>query len=193
MRIWAATDPTRTRPVGPSTDDWFHYIMFANVMPAAVTPTAVADMAGMVDSAHPRPFGQWLDSSEPPLLTELDQHLTTLFPPVRPRGYLELRMLDALPTVGRAAAIATVWALMVEDSVGEMAAEICRALGDPWRLANDEGLKNACLSAATARVLDLVARSSEPQLADSVMAWNETSSREAYRIDALIASAEVVD
>ena len=28
---------------------------------------------------------------------DLEYHLTTLFPPVRPRGWLELRMIDALP------------------------------------------------------------------------------------------------
>ncbi|NKB41540.1 MAG: hypothetical protein GKR86_10935, partial [Ilumatobacter sp.] len=37
MRIWAATDPTRTRSVGPSTDDWLPYIMAATVIPRDVT------------------------------------------------------------------------------------------------------------------------------------------------------------
>ncbi|MFI8946166.1 ergothioneine biosynthesis glutamate--cysteine ligase EgtA [Streptomyces sp. NPDC053750] len=33
----------------------------------------------------------------PPTREDLDYHLTTLFPPVRPRGHLELRMIDAQP------------------------------------------------------------------------------------------------
>ncbi|MEN3584272.1 ergothioneine biosynthesis glutamate--cysteine ligase EgtA [Streptomyces sp. ZYX-F-203] len=33
----------------------------------------------------------------PPDRDDLDYHLTTLFPPVRPRGHLELRMIDAQP------------------------------------------------------------------------------------------------
>ncbi|WP_020124216.1 ergothioneine biosynthesis glutamate--cysteine ligase EgtA [Streptomyces canus] len=33
----------------------------------------------------------------PPLPGDLDYHMTTLFPPVRPRGHLELRMIDAQP------------------------------------------------------------------------------------------------
>ncbi|MGV9991774.1 ergothioneine biosynthesis glutamate--cysteine ligase EgtA [Streptomyces sp. NPDC003374] len=33
----------------------------------------------------------------PPTEDDLDYHLTTLFPPVRPRGHLELRMIDAQP------------------------------------------------------------------------------------------------
>ena len=32
-----------------------------------------------------------------PTVADLDYHLTTLFPPVRPRGYLEIRCIDALP------------------------------------------------------------------------------------------------
>ncbi|MEU6390585.1 ergothioneine biosynthesis glutamate--cysteine ligase EgtA [Streptomyces sp. NPDC046939] len=33
----------------------------------------------------------------PPTRSDLDYHLTTLFPPIRPRGHLELRMIDAQP------------------------------------------------------------------------------------------------
>ncbi len=33
--------------------------------------------------------------ARPPVQADLDYHLTTLFPPVRPRGHLELRMIDA--------------------------------------------------------------------------------------------------
>lgn len=41
-------------------------------------------------------FRQWLQTGQPrqPTLDDLDYHVTTLFPPVRPRGYLELRMID---------------------------------------------------------------------------------------------------
>ncbi|OQR63979.1 ergothioneine biosynthesis glutamate--cysteine ligase EgtA, partial [Streptomyces maremycinicus] len=42
-------------------------------------------------------FRQWTRSASPPTREDLDYHLTTLFPPVRPRGHLELRMIDAQP------------------------------------------------------------------------------------------------
>ncbi|MFH9657407.1 ergothioneine biosynthesis glutamate--cysteine ligase EgtA [Streptomyces sp. NPDC017248] len=44
-------------------------------------------------------FRQWTRSRTPraPTRADLDYHLTTLFPPVRPRGHLELRMIDAQP------------------------------------------------------------------------------------------------
>ncbi|MFF5403086.1 ergothioneine biosynthesis glutamate--cysteine ligase EgtA [Streptomyces misionensis] len=44
-------------------------------------------------------FREWTRSRRPrpPTRADLDYHLTTLFPPVRPRGHLELRMIDAQP------------------------------------------------------------------------------------------------
>lgn len=44
-------------------------------------------------------FREWTRSRAPrtPTHEDLDYHLTTLFPPVRPRGHLELRMIDAQP------------------------------------------------------------------------------------------------
>ncbi|MFE9172673.1 ergothioneine biosynthesis glutamate--cysteine ligase EgtA [Streptomyces kebangsaanensis] len=44
-------------------------------------------------------FREWTRARRPrpPTREDLDYHLTTLFPPVRPRGHLELRMIDAQP------------------------------------------------------------------------------------------------
>jgi glutamate--cysteine ligase len=42
-------------------------------------------------------FRDWTRSGAPPDRADLDYHMTTLFPPVRPRGHLELRMIDAQP------------------------------------------------------------------------------------------------
>jgi glutamate--cysteine ligase len=44
-------------------------------------------------------FREWTRSGTPrrPTRADLDYHITTLFPPVRPRGFLELRMIDAQP------------------------------------------------------------------------------------------------
>lgn len=44
-------------------------------------------------------FREWARSGapRPPTRADLDYHITTLFPPVRPRGFLELRMIDAQP------------------------------------------------------------------------------------------------
>ncbi|MBG0850794.1 ergothioneine biosynthesis glutamate--cysteine ligase EgtA [Streptomyces spinoverrucosus] len=44
-------------------------------------------------------FRDWTRSGapRPPTRDDLDYHITTLFPPIRPRGHLELRMIDAQP------------------------------------------------------------------------------------------------
>ncbi|MCF0079849.1 ergothioneine biosynthesis glutamate--cysteine ligase EgtA [Streptomyces lomondensis] len=44
-------------------------------------------------------FREWIRTGvpRPPTREDLDYHVTTLFPPVRPRGHLELRMIDAQP------------------------------------------------------------------------------------------------
>jgi glutamate--cysteine ligase len=44
-------------------------------------------------------FRDWVRTGlpRPPAREDLDYHLTTLFPPIRPRGHLELRMIDAQP------------------------------------------------------------------------------------------------
>ncbi|MFH8798579.1 ergothioneine biosynthesis glutamate--cysteine ligase EgtA [Streptomyces sp. NPDC017936] len=41
-------------------------------------------------------FREWVRTGSP-TRADLDYHLSTLFPPVRPRGHLELRMIDAQP------------------------------------------------------------------------------------------------
>lgn len=160
MGIWAATDPTRTRPVGSNPADWARYVLDARAIPATA-----------VDS-----FRDWLDQPTPPTIDDLDRHVTTLFPPVRPRGYLEFRMLDTLPAPGRAAAIAAVWLLMTNDDVGDVALEAARSLDNPWRLVHDHGVADTDLLVAVEHMLDVSARSlrpTDPQLADAVATWSE--------------------
>ncbi|WP_327289291.1 ergothioneine biosynthesis glutamate--cysteine ligase EgtA [Streptomyces sp. NBC_01198] len=62
---------------------------------------AVVPGGGTADWSAPPglTFRDWLRGSVPglrrPTADDLDYHLSTLFPPVRPRGWLELRMIDA--------------------------------------------------------------------------------------------------
>ncbi|MGP3968388.1 ergothioneine biosynthesis glutamate--cysteine ligase EgtA [Streptomyces sp. 6N223] len=96
--LWARIDPGRTRPphhhpAGPRAA-WSRYALDARLM--CLPRSAPAE-----DWAAPRgvTFRSWLDGAsrcaQTPTLDDLDYHLGTLFPPVRPRGWLELRMIDA--------------------------------------------------------------------------------------------------
>ncbi len=92
--VWNALDPVR--PTAPRLDReprsaWAAHVLDAPVMcvrGAADGPWELPD--GLT-------FRQWtrLRAPRPPTREDLDYHLTTLFPPVRPRGHLELRMIDA--------------------------------------------------------------------------------------------------
>ncbi|EGX56052.1 glutamate--cysteine ligase [Streptomyces zinciresistens K42] len=71
---------------------WARHVLDAPVM-------CVRRDSGPWDVPEGLSFREWTRSGgpRPPTRQDLDYHLTTLFPPVRPRGHLELRMIDAQP------------------------------------------------------------------------------------------------
>jgi glutamate--cysteine ligase len=71
-------------------------------------------------------FRQWLRGGgpRPATLEDLEYHLGTLFPPVRPRGYLELRMIDAQPGDGWIVPLAVVAALFDDPIAAEQAGSL---------------------------------------------------------------------
>ena len=91
--VWAALDAVR--PLSPPLDE----------EPRAAWTAHALDAPVMCIRTHEGPwtlpdgltFREWLRhrAPRPPTRDDLDYHLTTLFPPVRPRGHLELRMIDA--------------------------------------------------------------------------------------------------
>lgn len=94
--VWAGIEPGRSG--APPLDEeprtaWTRHALDAPVM--CVTDDA-AD-AWLVPKGLS--FRAWARDGlpRPPTREDLAYHLTTLFPPVRPRGHLELRMVDAQP------------------------------------------------------------------------------------------------
>ncbi|MFG3082034.1 ergothioneine biosynthesis glutamate--cysteine ligase EgtA [Streptomyces parvulus] len=92
---WAQIGPGRAG--GPVLDSdprgaWTRHVLDAPVM-------CVRGEEGPWDVPDGMTFREWTRSRtpRPPTREDLDYHLTTLFPPVRPRGHLELRMIDAQP------------------------------------------------------------------------------------------------
>ncbi|MEG3627937.1 ergothioneine biosynthesis glutamate--cysteine ligase EgtA [Streptomyces poriticola] len=86
------------RAGGPPLDadprgTWARHVLDAPVM------CVRRDDDGPWDVPEGLTFREWTRSRAPraPDRDDLDYHLTTLFPPVRPRGHLELRMIDAQP------------------------------------------------------------------------------------------------
>lgn len=94
--VWRTLDPSRTGLPWDGRDPVGRYCDFALRAPAILLPR--------VDGT-PLPFGEWLRRGHP-TLEEWREHLTTLFPEVRPRGHLELRSCDAVPPQWYAAPLA---------------------------------------------------------------------------------------
>jgi glutamate--cysteine ligase len=96
-------------------------------------------------------FDDWLGAGHElgwPDVADLDYHLTTLFPPVRPRGWFELRFLDAVPEPWwRVAAVAAT--LSLDDDACSAAVEAAtRATGHLWCEAASMALRHPDLSRA---------------------------------------------
>ncbi len=102
------------------------------------------------------------DGGRRPTVDDLEYHLSTLFPPIRPRGHLELRMIDAQRGGGWVVPTAVAWALVSDPQAADAALAAAEPLwdgrGDPWLRAArygpaDEAVARAvraCFEAADA-------------------------------------------
>ncbi|RPF38307.1 glutamate--cysteine ligase [Streptomyces sp. TLI_185] len=93
--LWLEIGPGRAG--APTLDGdpraaWARHVLDAPVM-------CIRGDDGPWDVPEGLTFREWTRSGapRPPTREDLDYHITTLFPPVRPRGFLELRMIDAQP------------------------------------------------------------------------------------------------
>ncbi|MFH8369960.1 ergothioneine biosynthesis glutamate--cysteine ligase EgtA [Streptomyces sp. NPDC018031] len=93
--LWSAMDPGRTLAPADGPDPraaWAGYVLDAPVM------VIRSEDGGPWRIPDGLTFRDWIRGGgdcRRPTRADLDYHLTTLFPPVRPRGHLELRMIDA--------------------------------------------------------------------------------------------------
>ena len=104
-----------------------------------------------------------------PTLGDLDYHLTTLFPPVRPRGFLEVRYLDALPGRWWRAATGVLWALVEDETAGDLAAEAAEEVAGRWNDAARIGVGAPRLQSAALACL-VAARDGLARLGQRVVA-----------------------
>ncbi|MFE4867562.1 ergothioneine biosynthesis glutamate--cysteine ligase EgtA [Streptomyces sp. NPDC056682] len=147
---WSDLDPVcaLAPPLdAPPRDAWANHVLDAPVM-------CLRTEAGPWSAPPGLTFRRWLRTGapRPPTRADLDYHLTTLFPPVRPRGHLELRMIDAQPGAdGWTVPLAVTSALFDDPEAAEAAyravkplAERTGSLAAPrnplWRTAARDGL-----------------------------------------------------
>ncbi len=90
-----------------------------------------------------------------PTEDDLGYHLTTLFPPVRPKGWLELRMFDALPSPLWQVAMAVSGALLRDPTVALQVHEAVAPTTDLWVDAAQLGLAHPELARSAEAVFEL--------------------------------------
>ncbi|HVF73655.1 MAG TPA: glutamate-cysteine ligase family protein [Acidimicrobiales bacterium] len=140
LATWWDIDPTRT---APCRGDWPDYVLDARVMIIRTEPYLAV--------TTPLTFRQWIEHGHElgwPDSDDLAFHLTTLFPPVRARGWLELRVLDALPDPWWQVASAVTTALVEDDDAAAVAWAAAERGSEWWRAAGEQALSHPGLAAA---------------------------------------------
>ncbi|MEV6384391.1 glutamate-cysteine ligase family protein [Streptomyces sp. NPDC051773] len=152
--MWFAIDRTRTAPPRLDMDPrlaWAGYVLDAHVV-------CIRREGGRPWTApQGLTFREWVRSRHPrtPTVGDLRYHLSTLFPPVRPRGPLELRMIDAQPGDDWIVPLAVVKALLDDEKAVEATLSATESMwqnahqqGDPWIRAARKGLTDQVIAPA---------------------------------------------
>jgi glutamate--cysteine ligase len=163
QRAWWMLDPTRAGPPSCGGADpvaeWVDYALDARVM---LMRTGTDELRPVLDRLT---FGAWMAGGHElgwPTLDDFTYHLTTLFPPVRPRGWFELRVLDALPTPFWQVAVLLVHTVLTDAAV---AAEARRAVAGTEHLGVDAaqlGLAHPALARSSRALFALTAEALTP-------------------------------
>ncbi len=169
QQVWANMDPGRTRAPsllaadGDPRDVWAAYALDAELMcirqPGSQDWTAPPGMT----------FRDWLRDGgsgllRAPTAEDLDYHLSTLFPPVRPHGHMELRMIDAQPGDGWIVPAAVVTALTSDERAADAAMAAVEPVWDgspdaqdPWLRAARCGPSDPLISQASKQCFEAAA------------------------------------
>ncbi len=83
------------------------------------------------------PFADWADGravlgGRRPTEADLEYHLTTLFPPVRPRRWLEIRYLDSVPDALWPAVVFVLTTLLDDPGAAAIATEATAPVATAW-------------------------------------------------------------
>ncbi len=151
LEIWSRIDTARTQAVGG--DDpvaaWAAYALAAPVM-------VLRSVEGpwMTDPGFT--FAEWMKRPKGPSPDDLAYHLSTLFPPVRPQAWLEIRCIDALPHHQWPVAVAFAAVLLDHPQASDLAEDACQPLHGLHLEAAREGLTHPALARAAKTCGELV-------------------------------------
>jgi glutamate--cysteine ligase len=155
MAGWLTLDPERTSPpsvLGPDpATEWAERALDTSVLGGG------RDDGWSVPPALT--FGDWIEGRDGldvrPTKADLDYHLTTLFPPVRPHGHVEVRYLDQQPADEWAVPVAVVTALLSDTTTLDRARDAVAPAVDRWAAAAHHGLADGVLRRAAGTLVEL--------------------------------------
>ncbi|SNT00290.1 glutamate--cysteine ligase [Geodermatophilus pulveris] len=190
QRVWGDLDQARCGPLLGGDDpagEWAEYALAAPVM-------LVREGAGATPVRTRVRFADWVSGAAPlggrrPTTADLDYHLTTLFPPVRPRGYLEIRYLDAAPEPWWPALAAVTAALLDDPVAAGHAAAATAPVAGAWDRAARAGLADPALHAAARDCLTAAADAVPAAVRPEVAALADLVDRGRCPGDALLDTA----
>ena len=155
LRATLSTCPPHTHPPSTSGDpaqNWADLAMTAPVL-------CVRREDDCWDAPASLTFANWVAGAGPgerrPTFGDLDYHLSTLFPPVRPRGYVEVRYLDAQPADSWHYPVVLLCALMSSPEAVDRAIAISERCADSWLTAARDGLADPPLLDTARELVDL--------------------------------------
>jgi glutamate--cysteine ligase len=141
--IWSDTDPARTGMLPFVFDDGFGYERYADY--ALDVPMYFVYRDGRYIDAAGLSFRDFLEGklsvlpSEVPTLDDWQDHLSTAFPEVRLKTFLEMRGADGGPW-GRICALPALWVgLLYDDTALDAAWDLVKG----WTVEEREALRNA--------------------------------------------------
>lgn len=167
MRAWLRLDNVRTRPpVMDWTDPVAGYSKWALDVPLLCVRSPDGSRDGRETGWLAPPgatFADWLSGGlddevgRRPDVSDLDYHLTTMFPPVRASGHLEVRYIDAQPGDTWTTPVQVIEALMSSPSVVAEATTVAAPLAGHWLDAARYGLADRDIRSAAVDLLRLAA------------------------------------
>jgi glutamate--cysteine ligase len=152
MRACLAADPMRNGPPAADADPvaaWARRVLD--------TPLLCVRRDGPWDVSPGVTFADWIAGavSPAPTYSDLDYHLSTIFPPVRARGYLEVRYLDMQSGTDWTVPVAVLVALFAREETVDAAAALAAPAAGRWVQAARHGLADPAIAAVAPRLLGL--------------------------------------
>jgi glutamate--cysteine ligase len=196
--VWLSLDPARCKaPAILSTeslqDAWTRWVLDAPLLLVRRPDQAWTAPPGLSFRHWLRDGVRAVPDAAPPTLADLSYHLSTLFPPVRARGHLEVRYLDAQTGADWRVPAAVVSVLADDDAAGDAALAACEPLAAKW----DDGIRwqecarfglvdpDVCRAARQLMAIaaDALERGGQPELAELTASYLDRRGLDAQSVD----------